>query len=130
VLLNQLVVTGCALWLAAHVVGGVQLANGCDPLATVGTALLVALLLAVVHALSRGPRRAVALAVGTAPLPIVVAVLVIVNAMVFWLAVTLAAAVGLRYQVDGFLPALLGSLVVTLVGWLGRLGLTESGTRS
>jgi putative membrane protein len=118
------VVTSFALWVAAAVVGGVRLEVGSDPLATIGTVLVVSLLLCLVNTITRGVRR---LAAGLAePLPIGVVVLAVLNACVFWLAGSLAAAMGLGYAVDGFLPALLGSIVVMLVGWAGRLVVSDA----
>jgi len=119
------VVTGFGLWLASELVGGVHLADGLDPLATVGTLLVVALLLAVVDALAVGLRRAVALA--CEPLPVAIAAAVALNAALFWVTAALADAAGLGFSVAGFLPALLGSLVVLAVGWLTRPSLSRAG---
>jgi putative membrane protein len=118
------VLTGFALWLAAEIVQGVNLEAGPDPLARIGTVLVVALLLCLVKALTRGVRRlAAALAF---PLPVGLAVLVGLNAGAFWLTAALASAAGLGYTVDGLVPALVGSIVVLLVGWVGRPLVTDA----
>jgi hypothetical protein len=44
----RVVMTGLALWLAAQVIAGIRLADGLDPLATIGTVLVVALMLSAV----------------------------------------------------------------------------------
>ncbi len=115
-ILIRVVVTGFALWLASEVVSGVRLARGLDPLARVGTLLVIALLLAVVDMLSTSLRRALALVVE--PLPIAVTAAVALNAALFWATVALADAAGLGFSVTGFLPALVGSIVVLMVTWL------------
>ncbi len=107
--------TGLALWLAAQVVAGIRLADGLDPLTTIGTVLVVALVLCVVQVVTRGVRRVIALVVGVRPVPVTLIALAAVNALLFWLATSLAGAIGLGYTVDGLMPALLGSLVLALI---------------
>jgi putative membrane protein len=114
----QLLRSGFGLWCAARLVGGIALTPGPDPLRVVGTLLVLALLLRLVEGGTRPAR--LALAARLDPLPVGVVVLVLVNAGLFWLTVNVAAAAGLDYRVDGFFSALLGSLVVLLVGWLLR----------
>jgi len=84
----------------------------------VGTLLVLALLLRLVDGATRPARRA--LAARLEPLPIGVTAVVLVNAGLFWLTASAAAAAGLDYRVNGFLSAVLGSLVLLVVGWLLR----------
>ncbi len=105
--------TGFALWLAAQVIAGIRLAEGLDPLATIGTVLVVALMLSAVRVATRGVRRVIALVVGVRPLPVTMIAVAGVNTLLFWLATSLAAAIGLGYTVDGLMPALLGSLLLS-----------------
>jgi putative membrane protein len=114
----RLLSSGFGLWCAAQLVGGIALTPGPDPLRVVGTLIVLALLLRLVEDGTRPARHA--LAARLEPLPVGVVVLVLVNAGLFWLTVNVAAAAGLDYRVDGFFSALLGSLVVLLVGWLLR----------
>jgi uncharacterized membrane protein YvlD (DUF360 family) len=113
---------GLALWVAAHLVGGVSLAPNLDPLAAAGTLLLVALLLAVVDQVTAGVRRAIWLATGTAPLAI--AATVAFNAALFWCAGNLAHAAGLGFVVTGVVAALAGSVLVRVVARALSLALT------
>jgi putative membrane protein len=117
--LSRVAVTGCSLWLAAQIVGGVRLADGLAPLTVIGTVLVVAMLLCFVETVSYGLRRAIGASV--APLPLAVMALMTFNALLFWLTGALASAAGLGYTVDGFLPALAGAAVLLAVGWLSRL---------
>ena len=114
----QLLSSGFGLWCAAQLVGGIALTPGPDPLRVVGTLLVLALLLRLVEGGTRPARRA--LAARLEPIPVAVAALVVVNTALFWLTAAAATAIGLDYRVDGILSALLGSLVVLLVGWLLR----------
>ena len=53
--LGRLVATGFALWVAAQVVAGIRLRSSPDPLATIGTVLVLALLLSVVNTVTSSP---------------------------------------------------------------------------
>jgi putative membrane protein len=112
VTLRWVVTTGFALWLAARLVDGITLVPP-DPLASVGTLLVVALGLNVVDSFTLPARRA--LLARCAPLPVAIGAAVAVNAALFWAAVGLAGAAGLGYTVGGFAPALFGSLLLPLV---------------
>ena len=112
--LSRVLITGIGLWLAAQVIGGIRLADGLDPLAAIGTVLVVALMLCAVHAASGRPRRVVAATIGGWPLPAALIAAAAFNALLFWLATAAGEAIGLGYTVDGLVPALLGSLVVVL----------------
>lgn len=52
--------------------------------------------------------------------------LLVINALMLLLTALLAKEVGLGFHVDGFLDAVLGSIIVTVVGWAVRLA-TPSG---
>jgi hypothetical protein len=114
VTLGRVVISSAALWLAAQLIAGIRLADGLDPLATIGTVLIVALVLCALHVVTRGARRVIALVIGVRPLPITMVAVAAVNALLFWLATSLAGAIGLGYTVDGLLQALLGSLLLAL----------------
>jgi uncharacterized membrane protein YvlD (DUF360 family) len=115
VTLSRVVITGAALWLAAQVIAGIRLATGLDPLATIGTVLVVALMLGAVRVATRGIRRVIVGVVGARPIPVALMAVAALNAAVFWLATAVAGAIGLGYTVDGPVAALLGSLVLTVV---------------
>jgi putative membrane protein len=111
----RVVTTGLALWLAAQIIAGIRLADGLDALATIATVLVVALVLCAVQVASRGVRRVIAVIVGVRSLPVTMIAVAAANALLFWLATSLAEAMGLGYTVDGLVPALLGSLLLALV---------------
>ena len=75
------------------------------------TALIVALVLALLNLLVRP-----ILFVLTLPITIVTLglFLFVLNAVIFYLASTIVKG----FAIDGFLPALVGSLIISVVGWL------------
>ncbi len=42
----------------------------------------------------------------------------VINALMLWLAGYLGTALGLSFSVEGFVPAFLGALVISLVNWV------------
>lgn len=51
--------------------------------------------------------------------------LLVVNALMLMLTSWIAGQVGLGFDVDGFLTAVLGAIVITLVGWVAHLVLPD-----
>ncbi len=114
-LLVRIAVTGIAVWLAALIVPGVQLAEG-DTTSQVITVVGVAVIFGLVNGVLGSIIRAISL-----PLTILTLGLfaLVINALLFLLTAAIAGAVGLPFEVTGFLAALLGAIVVSIV----RLGL-------
>jgi putative membrane protein len=109
--LLRVLTTGVAIWVAAWMVPGVGL-GGAELGEQALTVLLVALVFGLVNAVI-GP----VVRVLTFPLFILTLGLFtfVVNALLLWLTGWLSAELGLDFTVDGFVPALLGSLVVSIV---------------
>jgi putative membrane protein len=109
--LVRLVINAIALWVAVRLVQNVYpesigLTGGWLNL------LLVALVFGVLNAVVRP-----ILFVMTCPLQILTLGLftLVLNAIVFWLTSVVSRALGLGFAVHGFLPALLGALIVSVV---------------
>lgn len=104
--LLRLVATAAALWVAVYLVPGISFAGPLWHL------LVVALLFGIVNAIVRP-----ILLTLTCPLVLLTLGLFIfvLNALMLWLTSALAAGFGLAFHVDGFIPALVGSLVVSIV---------------
>lgn len=100
----HLVLTAVALLVVANVVSGVYL-GGFLP------ALIAALILGVVNAIVRP-----VMFILTLPLTVVTLglFLFVVNALMFWLAAALVPG----FQIGGFVAALLGSLLLTILNLL------------
>jgi len=100
-LVIRVVVTALALILAANVVPGISIGS-------FGTALIAAVVLGVLNLLIRP-----VLFVLTLPITLITLGLFsfVLNALMFWLAAYFVTG----FAVAGFIPALLGSLIVTAV---------------
>lgn len=104
--LLRLIVNAVALWVATQVVPGVRYAGDLLPF------LLVALIFGLINATLRPITKLL-----TCPLILLTLGLFtfIVNGLMLWLTSSLAGALGLGFHVDGYWPAFLGALVVSLV---------------
>jgi putative membrane protein len=100
-------IAAVGLWLATEIVGGFSIA-------TPGTLLLAALLLGICNALVRP-----VLVILTLPITVLTLglFLLVVNAAVLGLVALLLPG----FSIAGFIPALLGSLVVSVTGWIGSV---------
>ena len=102
--LLRLLIGALGLWLASSIVSGLHVAGP-------GTLIVAALLLGVVNALVR-------------PLLILLTLPITVITLGLFLLVINAAMLGLvalllpGFTITGFVPALLGSIVVSLTGWV------------
>jgi putative membrane protein len=105
--LLRVIIVALGLWLATELISGIRIA-------TPGALLVAALLLGVCNALVRP-----ILVVLTLPITVLTLglFLLVVNAAVF----ALVAALVPGFTVAGFLPALLGSLVVSVTGWIASI---------
>ena len=115
-LIVRLFVNALALYIAVRFVPGISAEGG------VGTFVLVALILGVANVLVRP-----LLTILSCPLLILTLGLfsLVINALILWLAGSVAAGLGLDFRVDGFVPAFWGGLVVALVNWVMSLLLGE-----
>ena len=95
------------LWLAAELIGGFNIASP-------GTLILAALLLGVCNALVRPVLVLLTLPITLLTLGLF---LLVVNAAVLGLVALLLPG----FSIAGFVPAVLGGLVVSITGWIGSL---------
>ena len=109
----RVLVNGGAMLLAASIVPGVSVRS-------VTTALIAGLVLALINAIVRPILVVLTLPITLLTLGLFIFVL---NAFCFWLASVFVP--GLR--VHGFVPALLGSLIVSVVSWVLTAFLSDSG---
>jgi putative membrane protein len=111
--LLRLVASAFAIWVAALIVPGVEI--GGDQFTDQAlVALLVGLVFGVINAVIKPIVKVLAF-----PLYVVTLGLftLVANALLFWLTAWLAGVLTIDFTVDGFWPALLGALVVSLVSW-------------
>jgi putative membrane protein len=108
-LILRWLITAAAVWAAAHFVPGIHYSGGFK------TLLAVALVLGLVNALIRPIVKG--LACGLIVLTLGLAIFVI-NALMLLLTGYITSQFGYTFKVDGFVPALLGSIVISLVSWV------------
>lgn len=103
--LLRLVVTAAALWVAVRFVPGIHWSGGLVGL--LGVAAVFGVLNALVRPL---------LAVLTCPLVVLTLglFLLVLNGVMLWLTAALSTRLGLGFTVDGFVPAFVGALVVSV----------------
>ena len=119
-LILRWLITAAAVWAAAHFVPGIRYEGGFV------TLLVVALILGLVNALVRPLVKALACAVIALTLGLAI---FIINALMLLLAGYISRQFGYGFYVDGFVPALVGSVVITLVSWVLSMFLIDDDDR-
>ncbi|HEX8905835.1 MAG TPA: phage holin family protein [Longimicrobiaceae bacterium] len=115
-LILRWLITAAAVWAAAHFVPGIHYSGGFK------TLLVVALIFGLVNALIRPIVKS--LACGLVVLTLGLAIFII-NALMLLLTGYLSRHFGYDFTVDGFVPALLGSVVISLVSWVLSMFLVD-----
>ncbi len=103
--LLHLVVTAVAFWVATRLVEGLSYTGSLPGL------LLVALVFGVINALLGTLLRILALPVTFLTLGLFA---LVINAILLWVTGAASQSLGLGLQVKGFVPALLGALVISI----------------
>ncbi|HEY8106373.1 MAG TPA: phage holin family protein [Gemmatimonadales bacterium] len=105
-ILIRLLINAVALFAAVKLIPGMHFTGG------IGQLLLVAFVFGLVNAVVRP-----ILTLLSCPLIVVTLglFLLVINAVMLWLTSWLSTRFALGFQVDGFLPALLGGLVIGIV---------------
>jgi len=116
-LLIRLIVNAIALWVAAELVGGIELTG------QIGGILIVALIFGLINAVI-GP----ILKILSIPFIIVSLGLfiLVINALLLWL----TAALSSNLSVSGFGSAFLGAIIISLVSWLLSIFLKDDNKAS
>ena len=107
-ILLRILINGLALWLAARIVPGIHAGGALSVLA-------IALVFGVVNALIRPVMKLL-----TCPLILLTLGLftLVLNALMLMLTGWLGRLLGIDFRVDGFWPAFLGALIVSVVSLL------------
>src|SRR5256714_12384401 len=112
------VITAVALWISTLVLSGITLNTDSTP-KKVGTLLAVAVIFGIVNAVIRPVVKTVGCAFYVLTLGLIA---LVVNGALFLLTSWIAGKVGLPFHVDRFLTAVLGALIVRVVGRLLNAG--------
>ncbi len=115
-IIGRLIANAAALWVASYLIVGINYQGSWPGL--VG----VALVFGVVNAFIKPVLVVLSLPVQVLTLGLFTFV---INALLLMLTGWLSSSLGINFTVDGFLPALLGALVVSLVSGLLSVFLTD-----
>src|SRR5947209_2737724 len=109
----RFVINVVAVWAASHLVNAL-IPGGITPLDHLSSLLLVALILGLVNALIKPVLRFL-----TCPLQILTLGLftLVINALMLGLTAWIAQQLSIPFAINGFGPALLGAIVITLISW-------------
>lgn len=113
-ILIKLVVTALAVWVATLVVPGIHL-HAHTTAGKITTLIVVALIFGIINAVL----KPIAKAIGCLAYAVTFGLIsIVVNGLLFWLTSWVAQKLTVPFHIDGFVPALLGALIVGIVGWL------------
>ncbi|HEX9065674.1 MAG TPA: phage holin family protein [Streptosporangiaceae bacterium] len=119
--LFKLVITAAALWVATVWIHGINLTTHSTS-GKIGTLILVALIFGIINAVL----KPVVKTIGCFAYAITLGLIsILVNGLLFWLASWVAGKLSLPFHVTGLLPAVLGALLVGIIGWLASLLVDE-----
>lgn len=119
-LILRWVASAVAVAAAVYLVEGIHLEGGA------GSFFGVALILGFVNAIVRPILRGLACGLIVLTLGLF---LIVINAGMLLLTEVIAQSIGLSFHVDGFVAALVGSIVISLVSFLASLLLIDSDER-
>ncbi|WP_035799248.1 phage holin family protein [Kitasatospora mediocidica] len=106
-------INAAAIWVAAWIVSGITLSNGDWQHQTL-TVLAVAVIFGVVNWLIKPVVKLFSFPLFILTLGLITFV---INALMLWLTSFASDKLNLDFHVTGFWPALLGSLIISLVSW-------------
>jgi putative membrane protein len=116
-LVVRVVVIAVALWVATLIVPGIEV-GAASTSTGIGTLLAVALIFGIVNAVLKPIIKVVGCAFYLLTLGLIG---LVVNALLFLLASSIAQALRLPFSVDGFWSAFLGAIVVGVVAFVLHL---------
>ncbi len=112
--LIRVAASAAALAVATVLVPGIELGGG-SLLSKVLTLVAVALIFGVINAVLKPIVKTVGCMFYVLTLGLLA---LVVNGLLLWLTSVVAGALSLPFHITGFLPALLGAIIVSVVGWL------------
>jgi putative membrane protein len=122
-ILLKLVITAVAVWVATLVIPGINLKTHNAPHAIL-TIVVVALIFGLVNAVL----KPIAKTLGCLAYAVTFGLIsIVVNGLLFWLTSWIAGQLNVPFHITGFVPALLGALLVGVIGWVLSLIVDRNG---
>ena len=113
-ILIKVIITAVAVWVATLLIPGIHL-NTHSTTGKIGTLVAVALIFGIINAIL----KPIAKTIGCLAYAVTLGLIsIVVNGLLFWLASYIAGKLGVPFHITGFIPAVLGALLVGIVGWL------------
>lgn len=113
-ILIKLIITAVAVWVATLVIPGIQLHTH-STAGKIGTVIVVALIFGIINAVL----KPIAKAIGCLAYAITLGLIsIVVNGLLFWLTSYVAGKLKVPFHITGFVPAVLGALLVGIIGWV------------
>jgi putative membrane protein len=113
-ILLKLVITAVAVWISTLVIPGIQLHTHSTS-GKIGTLVVVALIFGIINAIL----KPIAKTIGCLAYAITLGLIsIVVNGLLFWLTSFIAGKLQVPFHIKGFVPAVLGALLVGIVGWV------------
>jgi putative membrane protein len=112
--LLRLAISAAALAVATAVLPGIELTTG-STTEKLLTLIAVALIFGVINAFLKPVIKTIGCLFYLLTLGLVA---LVVNALLLWLASVVAGWLSLPFHITGFVPAFLGSLIISVVTWL------------
>ncbi len=120
-ILIKLVVTAAAVWVATLLVPGIQL-HAHTTAGKIGTLVVVALIFGIINAVLKPIAKTVGCLAYAATFGLIS---IVVNGLLFWLTSWVAGRLKVPFHITGFVAAVLGALIVGVVGWVLSLILDD-----
>jgi putative membrane protein len=120
-ILIKLVITAAAVWVATLLIPGIQL-HAHTTAGKLTTLIVVALIFGVINAVLKPIAKTVGCLAYAATFGLIS---IVVNGLLFWLTSWIAGKLSVPFRITGFAAAVLGALIVGVVGWVLSLILDE-----
>ena len=120
-ILIKLVVTAAAVWVATLLVPGIHL-HAHTTAGKIGTLVVVALIFGIINAMLKPIAKTVGCLAYAATFGLIS---IVVNGLLFWLTSWVAGKLKVPFHITGFVAAVLGALIVGVVGWVLSLILDD-----
>src|SRR6266852_4666742 len=113
-ILIKLVLSRLAVWVATVLVSGIHL-HARTTAGKITTLIVVALIFGIINAVL----KPIAKTIGCLAYAVTFGLIsIVVNGLLFWLTSWVAGKLSVPFHVSGFAPAVLGALIVGVVGWV------------
>ncbi len=124
-ILIKLVITAVAVWVTTLVISGIQL-HAHTTAGKIATLIVVTLIFGLINAVL----KPIAKTVGCLAYAVTFGLIsIVVNGLLFWLTSWVAGKLSVPFHITGFVPAVLGALIVGIVGWVLSLILDDRDNR-